>query len=425
MKRIPILLFALFLAACAPGDIQIPQSPVLKFLERKSGSIAYIGNDGNVYVTDQGATNTNQITTDLTPETAGSILYQYPTWSPTEDRLAFMRLEQTGPSELTTDIFITETNGGTSRSVYSSKSQFPVYFNWAPDGQSLTALTTTASKQTLALISVPINGGEPRVIDTGSPLYWSWAPDGMTMIVHKNGANPNAADQISFLKLDADVTEIVAADSPASFQAPAWSPDGNHILLTTVSANGKQQLILADSTGTTLETVTEYDFKVSFAWASDGEHFAYISGEEELAPSTLGPLHIAGAENTEEIVIDEKVFAYFWSPDALEIAYLIPFVAQPEDSSEQILYFELHILDIANKESRLVASFQPTEGFTSIVPYIDQYHQSTTIWSPDGKNLVISFVDINGVSGLAIVPTSGITEPRILVEGTYAAWSWR
>jgi Tol biopolymer transport system component len=425
MKKTILSIFVILLAGCAPGDIQIPQSPALKFLERKSGLIAYIGGDGNLYITDQGATSVTQVTDDITSETQDTMAYQQPTWSPDGEQLAFLGLKQTGANELTADIFVSDTRSEETRSVFTSTSEYPFFLYWSPDGETLTALTTTASQQTLALQSIPVNGGEPRVLDTGNPFYWSWAPDGKTMIIHKNGDGTNPADQLSFLRLGDEVTEFVLPETPASFQAPAWSPDGASILLTTRSDDGAQQIALADSTGVIKKTVADFDLNTSFAWAPDSEQFAYITGQEELRTGTLGSLHVANLEDEEEIVIENNIFAFFWSPDSREIAYLIPFVAQPEDSTEQIFYFELHILDVASGESRKIASYQPTDIFLSTVPYIDQYHQSMTIWSPDSNNLVLTFVDSDGVSGIAVVPSSGITEPRILVEGSYAVWSWR
>ena len=50
MKK--LLLFALItvlISACMPQGGRIPQSPLLSTLERKSGLIAYIGADGNIY----------------------------------------------------------------------------------------------------------------------------------------------------------------------------------------------------------------------------------------------------------------------------------------------------------------------------------------------------------------------------------------
>jgi Tol biopolymer transport system component len=222
------------------------------------------------------------------------------------------------------------------------------------------------------------------------------------------------------------VTEFVTATSPGSFQAPAWSPDGAFILLTALSEDNKQEIVLTDSTGEVQKSIDEFDLSASFAWASDSQQFAYITGtEEQLQAGTLGPLHIRNIVDDKEIVIDEPVFAFFWSPDALEVAYLVPFVSETEDSSQRLLYFKLYIVDVSSGESREIVTFEPTDAFLAIIPYIDQYHQSITVWSPDSNNLVISFVDPNGVSGLAVLPSSGITEPRLLVEGNFAVWSWK
>lgn len=424
MKKLSVLLIAILLSACGAQGIDVPQSPVLKILEPKSGLIAYIGNDGNVYITDQAANKVTQITEDLTAETQGTIAYRLPSWSRAGDQLAFVRLEQTN-STLATEIFITNAEDKTTRSVYTSNSEFPIYLNWAPDGENISVLTTTSSQNSLALQKIPVNGGEPSVLDTGNPFFWSWAPDGKNIIVHKNNGNPNAVHQVSFLKLEDEITEFVSTVAPGSFQAPAWSPDGAHILLTSLTESGKQELTLLDSTGEVQKSITELEVNASFAWASDSQQFAYIKGTKQLNEGALGSLHVGNINTDEEIVVDETVFAYFWSPDALEIAYLIPFVNESEETGERIVYFTLFILDTKSGESREVVTFQPTEGFLSIVPYIDQYHQSFTIWSPDSNNLVISFMDASGVSGLAIVPTSGITEPRILVEGSLAVWSWK
>ncbi|MFN8433208.1 MAG: hypothetical protein U0V18_04280 [Anaerolineales bacterium] len=425
MKKVFLLLLALILAACAPQGVQVPQSPVLKFLEKKSGQIAYIGIDGNIYLTDQAATSTTQLTKDVTPETQGTIAYQLPTWSKTGDQVAFIRLEQTGANALTADILVANVDDETAHSVYSSQSEYPFYLYWAPDGKTLTALTTTATQGSMALQSIPLDGSEPRIIDTGSPFYWSWAPDGKTMLVHKNGGNPNAFNQLSFLKLDDPVSEFVMDVLPASFQAPAWSPDGTHILLTTLSAADKSQLVLADSTGEIQKTISEFDINTTFAWASDSKQFAYIKGTEQLTSGTIGSLHVGSVDNDEDIVVDEPIIAFFWSPDAIEVAYFIPTVTQAEGTTDPLVYLDLYILDIASKESRKIATFQPTEGFLSMLPYMDQYHQSTTIWSPDSNNIVISFIDPNGNSGIAIIPSSGVTEPRLLVDGLYASWSWK
>lgn len=424
MKKLTILLLAFLIAAC--GSVQVPQSPALKFLEKKSGLIAYIGNDGNVYITDQAASSTTPLTDDITEETQNRILYQLPTWSLDGSQVAFIRLEQTGSSDLTASLIVANVDDDTVKNVYTSESELPFYLYWSPDNRSIGVLSSTSQQRTLLLQSIPSDGGERQVLDTGSPFYWSWSPDGSAMIIHKNGTAQNPLNKISFLKFGDELIEYVTDSAPASFQAPAWSPDGAFILLTTLSEDGKQQIALADSTGSVQRIIAEFDLNTAFAWAADSEQFAYIVGEEVVQTGALGALHVANVNNDEEIVIDEQVIGFFWSPDSAELAYIVPFIAASEDSSQQVLYFEMKILDIASGESRTIATYQPTEAFANLIPYFDQYHQSLTIWSPDSNNLVISFViPQSSASVIAIVPTSGVTEPRFLAEGSLGIWSWK
>jgi hypothetical protein len=83
------------------------------------------------------------------------------------------------------------------------------------------------------------------------------------------------------------------------------------------------------------------------------------------------------------------------------------------------------MLDVETRESKELFTYQPTQQFTGILPYFDQYQQSNTIWSPDNNNLVLSFVDAEGNPGIAIAAASGQLEPRLLADGYLAFWSWK
>lgn len=424
MKKIFLLLFSFLLIACAPGDISIPQSPALKFLERKAGTIAYIGNDGNVHLIDQSGTSNKQLTNDITPENRNLNLYRLPAWSRDSNQLAFMRLQQVSENNLSSEIYVANLEDETVNKIYTSN-EFPIYMNWSPNHQEIGLLSGTG--QAVILKNIFVNGSDPKVLDVGNPFYFSYAPDGTTLLVHKNGVE-NTIRQLAFLKTDSDVIEYVLDEVPASFQAPAWSPSGEFILLSTF-ADDKQQIVLTDSAGENSKVITDVPLNSAFAWAPDSEQFAYILGETEIQNGALGPLHVADIFGREEIVINENVVGFFWSPDAKQLAYFIPFIYQPENedgtqSTQEILLVSLQVLDTGSGESREIAVYPPTEQFFSIFPFIDQYHQSVTIWSPDSNNLVISFMQESGVPAIAIVPASGVTEPRFLVEGNYAVWSW-
>ena len=48
-----LALGALLFAACSRDEVTIGQSPLLRFVERKSGRIAVMSTDGNIYTMDQ------------------------------------------------------------------------------------------------------------------------------------------------------------------------------------------------------------------------------------------------------------------------------------------------------------------------------------------------------------------------------------
>ena len=437
MKKLIIFtIVSLLIASCLPRDVQVPQSPLLSTLERKSGLIAYIGADGNMFVSDQGGGNLKQLTKDAKIPTSQSDpynFYQYPTWSKDGNQLAFVRTSSED-SKPKSELLVANIDGDDVNQVYESENEHPFYLYWSPDNANVSLLTTSISGQSLILQNIPADGSESTIIDTGSPYYWSWAPDGSTMIVHTGGANSTAPQHLAFLSVDAENKDAEVIEDgldtvPASFQAPAWSPDGRHILLTRVNDKGEKEIILTDGTGTFEKIIGTFEVNTAFAWSPDSAKVAFISGSRAMNAGTIGNLHIVDIETMKETVKDEEVYAFFWSPDSEKIAYFIPLVtnqaAEGSQTSTQQLILQLNMLEVTTGESRELFKYQPTEQFANILPYFDQYHQSATIWSPDNNNLVLSFVTNNGGSGIAIVAASGQLEPRLLAEGLLAFWSWK
>jgi TolB protein len=439
MKKIlPFILSALLIASCLPRDMQVPQSPLLSTLERKSGLISYIGTDGNMYVSDQAGGNLKQLTEDAKiPETQGDpiLYYQYPTWSRDGSQLAFMGISADS-DQAQSKLMVANIDDDSVKEVYASESEHPIYLNWSPDNAHVSFISTTVSGQNIILQSVPATGGDRTILDTGSPYYWSWAPDGKVMVVHAGGAASSSPEHLAFLNVNAEtttVTEYGLETTPAAFQAPAWSPDGSRIALARL-ADEKNEIIITDATGANPQTIGTFKEKTAFAWSKDGSHFAYIDGEQALDAGTIGPLHIVDMGTSKETVQDGNVVAFFWSPSGEEIAYFILLQAQADGSSSgdsggstqasPQYVLNLNVLNITSGESRDLFTYRPTQQFLSILPYFDQYHQSATIWSPDNNNLVLSFLGQSGSPGIAVVAASGNLEPRLLAPGLLAFWSW-
>ncbi|HLO27908.1 MAG TPA: hypothetical protein VK249_02160 [Anaerolineales bacterium] len=442
-KLIVFVLSAFLIASCLPQNLQVPQSPLLSVLERKSGLIAYMGADGNVYVSDQAGKKLQQLTKDaVIPKNQGDpfLIYQYLTWSRDGSQLAFVSVNSDG-TQAKSKLMVANMDDNSVNAVYTSGSEHPVYLNWSPDNANVGFISTNVSNQNLILQSVPSKGGDRTILDTGAPYYWSWAPDGHEMIVHAGGSANSTPEHIAFLNVGSkDITEqVLDSTAPSSqagttqaFQAPAWSPDGSHIALAR-TVDKENQIVITDSTGENPKKVGTFTNKTAFAWSGDSTRLAYLDSTQALDAGTLGSLHVVDLETSKETVKDGDILAFFWSPSGKEIAYFILFQANSNSSggssgSTQTtpqFVLDLNVLDVTTGESRELFKYRPTQQFLSVLPYFDQYHQSVTIWSPDNNNLVLSFIDDSGNPGIAVVAASGKLEPRILTQGYLAFWSWK
>jgi len=434
-KTIALLLLAALLSACLPQNMQVPQSPLLPFLERKSGLITYIGTDWNIYSADQAGKNITAYTDDaLIPTNATDPFryYAYPAWSPDGNSLGFVGVSGQG-TKSSADVYIAPVEEK-AKKVFSSDTEHPFYLSWSPDNTNLGFLTATSNSQSMILQTVSSDSEDRTILDTGSPYYWSWAPDGKSMVVHTGSAQSSVPEHLAFLSMGSSVTEDGIDSAPVSFQAPAWSPDGQHILMTRLNDQEQNEIIVTNGAGEFEKAIDIFDLNTAFAWSHHSDMVAYIKGKQPIAAGVLGPLQVVDVETKEVLFKEEQdVITFFWSPDDRKLAYFIPGLSSgsessneqsdPNSSAQQQLLLSLRMLDVDTGESKELFTFPPTDQFAAILPYFDQYHQSATIWSPDNNNLVLSFIASNGTPGIAVVAASGQLEPRIITQGYLAFWS--
>jgi Tol biopolymer transport system component len=150
------------------------------------------------------------------------------------------------------------------------------------------------------------------------------------------------------------------------------------------------------------------------------------------------------------------VIAFFWSPDSQKLAYFMYDVvsadvlnapSQPDaqadgaevesaEDEEQapvdalpdapIGLVRMNVFDLEESNSYpVVFSFYPTADFARMLLNFDQYNRSATIWSPDSNNIVLSGTPtVDGNPVILVVASSGTLEPRFLLDGLLAFWSW-
>ena len=425
---------ALAVTACLPEGIKVPQSELSALLEVKSGLIAYLGTDLNIHTIDQGGGRQTAITTDARQDDGGYFIYGLPTWSRDSQRLAFSAYSGVGDTTPDHTSIFTARSDGSELTEALTTEDFLVFWSWAPDGQRVAYISQTPNNS-LAFAVVPPQGGESELLDVGTPYYWSWAPTGHSLLVHAGGSAPSANARLALLELDPSVSEQVLDIAPGEFKSPAFSPQGDRVLLAAANADGGADLLVTDALGGNAHTITSYVGNIAFAWSPNGERVAYLLSDSALAgaPGRLVVADPDGKAKAVELPADVPVYAFFWSPDSKSLAY---FTEPPADagtpeatpesaSGSQAIRMSLDVMNAGNGSTHNVATYVPTNLFLQVIPYFEQYHQSLTIWSPDSKNLVVSAYGNGGTPGIFVVAASGRLEPRYVADGWMGFWSWK
>jgi TolB protein len=428
--RVPILvlLAAVLLAGCVPDGIRLPESPLLRFLEAKSGLIAYIGPDYNIYTVDQTGDNLTVLTEDgsLPADNASTADYHYITWSTAGEDLAFVRHNRNNWQVNGSALYLAAPDGSDTRTLSSHPSEISHYIFWSPDGEKISFVSQVEpGSQVLKL--VPAEGGETRILDTGSPYYLDWSPDSRQLAIREG---PASSGRISLIFPGDEVREETLSFEPAAFHTPAWSPDGQSLLLAVRNLSGPDELIMADRSGRKISTLVRFEGAIGFAWSPDGEKIAYVIDGDLTRFGILGPLTVIDPERPDEPIefIDDLVFTFFWAPDSEKLAYFVPSIPQdstaPGSGSDQV-FFQTFVRHLGEGSSNFVTTILPTDEFLNMVPGFDQFTRTVTIWSPDSRYLVLSLIAPDGNPAIWVASATGDREPRYLADGLLGIWSWQ
>jgi TolB protein len=424
---------AISLACSFINRFSTTQAPV-STAEAPLGLIAYVGNDGNIYTIVRDGKQPNAITRDanLHPS-SGEVgrIYQYPTWAPDGQRLAFVRfsLSESGPE---ISLVSALSDGKKAVDTFTSQEFQPFYLSWSPDSKTIAFLGNDASGG-LAQYLVAGVGGKSKLIDSGQPYYWDWSPDSSTLLVHIGGAhsrNPDA--HLTFVGLNGTNPKQELDIKPGIFDAPAWSPAGDVVAIAAQNEAGDDELTLAGPDGKVKKVLVHLSGPVAFAWSPKGVHLAYaVTNTEGRAPV----VHLFVMDSTQpdlqKQVAKGEMLAFFWSPDGQKIAYFMlgsgspatasfQKVAQRQPSANLVVW----VYDRVSGDAKEVTAFVPTASFQQILPFYSQYQRSGTIWSPDSQSLVLSGIDPSGQNAIYTVGADGGQLQKI-ADGELAFWSWK
>lgn len=418
--------------------------------------IAYVGADWNVYTIAADGSERVALTNDATvPERVGTgalfQVYRYPTWN-VAGEVAYVRYTAEGGAESAV-IFASSADGVSQRRLFETRSEFPFYLYWSPDSARLGFLSSGAGTP----MALQVTGdGESDTLSEGSPMYWAWSPDGQQVLAHIDGGGAvNRESRLTFLPVGSEVGENRLRLNTAFFQAPDWSPDGDYVIYARrdrITEPGV--LVLADVATNTETELATFNGGIAFDWSPTGEYIAVVRGEYqpwEIVSGVrqlvlVGELVIVDVRDRRAPVVIEtgvrQATTFYWSPDGTRVAFFEPFLSEIPDFTDatyrdaapaawpgvsEARFLGLKVANAADGSVVDVTSFQPAVAFVNtVMPYFAQYQRSTTIWSPDGTQMVVSLLAGSERSPhIAVVDARVGVTPQILDGGFLAFWSWR
>lgn len=297
----------------------------------------------------------------------------------------------------------------------------PHYAAWSPDGSKIVVIAGTG----VELITATFDGetGQDRyMVATGAPVYLDWNTDSSGLAIHVAGS-------LFTVGFDGENMEPLFAEQRMSFLAPQFFTDSGAFLYGD-SSSGDVTVVTSDLEEGGPSTIGASAGVAAFRVSPDGGTVALLRGEFHRLYRSLDLVSLEDGE--EEVLIERRIRAVWWSPDGSKIA-----VASP--SSRLQGGIEWSIWDVASGEESFVALMLPTPEFDFVQSFFEQYDNSISLWSPDSTHLVMAGVVIPNAVDPAldlpfqlpeavseevwVIDTRGIDPPTAVGDGYLGFWS--
>lgn len=346
--------------------------------------------------------------------------FQFPAWSPTSNDIAVIG---GGRGDTGNVYVVNDTADSELLSIYNATN--PIYLYWSPDGQRVGFIAR--HPRGLALHVAPANGEQSSdILSTGQPLYWQWLADAEQILTHAG------RDALAYVD-GAGNAEDLALGQAGLFQAPARSADGRYLAYSDEDAEENLAIFVRDIANQETTFTQPHTGILAMSWSPTAAQLAYTNPVENRLVF-FGPLHLFdAATGVSQVLVTERVLAFFWSPDGRSIAY-ITLVGEENQQAKaggaaklatqraSDVYLTLKVLDVASGGIRPLHTFQPGLLFLSqFMPFFDQYALSHRIWSPDSAYVVLPTV-VDGADEIVVIPVDG-RAPLTIAQGLSAFWS--
>lgn len=386
--------------------------------------LALVGDDGQIRLQDLDLGSEVRIP----PHTASGpadadFVANWPTWSPTGDRVAFFQYALANAEVRAASLCVATADGSRVADVYRTTGDGLICMAWAPDGRRIAVLVQEANR--LYLRVVDSSGEQPPItVAQGAPVYFAWQPDSRGLVVHVGVEGLVAGEtRILWVRLEGGSSSSVpfrGAPAPG-FRAPAWSHRLNG---ATVAFDGDDEAVIAVQGGPQEEpdVLAHSRLAPAFAWNAEGSALAFADRTTE----TPGPYSGISVYQLEDRGVrkltDEPTLTFFWCPDGRRI------VCTSGEVGNRLV--RLQIVEVASGRQSDLGWVRPSRDMLLLFGHFDQYAQSLSLVSPDGKELAlaasIAQEQTNGsvptVREVIVRSLEGEPADRIVTRGRLAFW---
>lgn len=372
--------------------------------------LAFVGLDRQIYLTDAQGREPVSLTAPLPRGTgAWGMLprspdtWSWPTWSPDGEWIAAYSVEGSDEESGPARVVALSIDGVRQVEWAHIPNMSPIYLQWHPRGEAISALLQQGQELVLSLLRRD-RLGQVRPIEQGVPLFFNWTPSGERVLIHVGGKEDPAGRLVLRDPLG-DGEDVLFDRTPGSFCAPVFL-GGRAIVALRRSDGASEVVVCAPDGGDARTLLTRRGLMAVLPDPTGGPWLAAACAPKGESTPYRGIelVHVDTGETRS--VTTSDCLAFFWAPTGEYLLYAVV------DSDANCLFW--FKVDVAGGEPVALGSFWPTRDILFYLHFFDQYAQSHSIVSADGR--YVAFAGYPAGGGQADLSSP----PRIFVKDVTA-----